>query len=142
MSAKKNKKVVIRHMEELWNEGQLEIEEEIFTPDYVYHDPSSPEIRGIEAHKQFVTMYRSAFPDLHFTLEDIVAKGDKVAARWTSTSTHKGELMGIPPTGKSTKLTGMNIFRLEEGKIVEEWSNWDTLGLLQQLGVIPPLGGG
>jgi steroid delta-isomerase-like uncharacterized protein len=141
MSVKKNKKTARRYLEKIWNEGKLKIEDEIFSADYVYHDPAAPEIRGIEAHKQFVMTYRTAFPDLHFTIEDMIAKGNKVVTRWTSTGTHQGELMGIPATGKATTGMGTNILRFEDDKIVEEWSNWHTLGLLQQLGVIPPMGG-
>ena len=83
---------------------------------------------------------RTAFPDLNVKVEDQLAEGDKVATRWTTTGTHQGEFAGIPPTGKQGGVTGTTIARVVGGKIVEERSNWDTLGLLQQLGVIPPMG--
>jgi steroid delta-isomerase-like uncharacterized protein len=108
----------------------------------VYHDPAAPELRGSEAHKKFVTLYRTAFPDLHFTVEDLFGKGNKVVMRWTSTGTHQGELMGIPATGITTQGIGTSITRFnEKGKIVEEWTIWNALSLFQQLGVIPPMGG-
>ena len=142
MSVKKNKKTVSRFLEKVWNEGVLEVEDELVSKDYVYHDPAAPDLHGPEAHKQFVMLYRSALPDLHFTVEDLFGKGDKVVMRWTTTGTHKGELMGIPATGIETQGFGTSITRFdEEGKIVEEWTNWSALGFFQQLGVIPPLGG-
>lgn len=95
---------------------------------------------GREGFKQFVLMYRSAFPDMHITIEDQIAEGDKVVSRWTARGTHQGELMGIPPTGKQATVTGINIERFANGKFVEEWSNFDALGLLQQLGVVTTLG--
>ena len=98
-------------------------------------------MRGIEAHNQFATMHRTAFPDLRFVAEDVIAEGDKVVERRTSSGTHQGELMGIPPTGRQTTGSGVSIFRVANGKVAEQWVNWDMLGLLQQLGGIPPLGG-
>jgi steroid delta-isomerase-like uncharacterized protein len=141
MSVEENIALVRRHTEEFWNKGNLGISDQIHTSDYVFHDALSPELRGIKAYEQFVTMYRAAFPDLHFTEVDVIAAGDKVASRWTCVGTHQGELMGIPPTGKQTTTTGIDIFRIVDGKIAEEWVNWSTMALMQQLGVIPPMGG-
>ena len=84
-------------------------------------------------------MYRSAFPDVHFTIEDLFAAGDKVVSRWTARGTHKGELMGIPATGKQVEVTGMDIDQVSGGKIVGSWNSWDALGLMQQLGVVPSM---
>jgi len=92
---------------------------------------------GTAGIKQFISIYRTAYPDTHFTVEDQVAEGDKVATRWTATGTHRGELMGIAPTGKRVTVTGIAITRVTNGKIVETWNNFDALGQLQQLGVIP-----
>jgi steroid delta-isomerase-like uncharacterized protein len=142
MSTEGNKALIRRHTEELWNQGKLDIAREIHASDIVFHDASSPELRGSEAYGQFVATYRTAFPDLHFTIEDMFAAGDKVAERWTCVGTHQGELMGIPPTGKQVTTTGIDIFRIADGKIAEEWVNWSTLAMLQQLGVIPPMGEG
>jgi steroid delta-isomerase-like uncharacterized protein len=82
----------------------------------------------------------SAFPDLKLMVEDQIAEGDKVVTRWSATGTHQGELLGIPPTGKQTTATGITIDRIQGGKIVETWTHWDNLGLLQQLGVVPQMG--
>ena len=142
MSAEENRALVNRHTEEFWNQSKLEIAEEIHAADFLFHSPSSPDMRGIEAYNQFAIIYRTAFPDLRFTTEDVIVEGDKVVERWTSTATQQGELMGIPPTGKWSKTSGISIFRVADGKLAEQWVNWDMLGMLQQLGVIPPLGGG
>ena len=82
-------------------------------------------------------MYRSAFPDMQLTIEDQIAEGDKVVTRWTARGTHQGELMGIPPTGKQATVTGITVGRVANGKFVESWSNFDALGMMQQLGVVP-----
>ena len=130
-----NKAIVRRAYEEVWNQGKLDVIDEIFAADLVGHIAGSPDIHGPEGLKQFVTMYRTAFPDLQFTIEDQLAEGDKVATRWTSTGTHKGELMGIPPTGVQVKSTGICIARIAGGKFVETWPHSDDLGMLQQLGM-------
>lgn len=140
MSAEENKAIHRRAFEEIWNQGNLDVVDEIFATDFVFHDPVSPEVRGPKGFKQFVTIYRAAFPDIHFTIEDQIAEGDKVVARWTTLGTHQGELKGIPPTLKQVVVTGISILRITSGKIEEEWVNWDTLGMLQQLGVIPLIG--
>jgi len=142
MSAEENEAIVRRHMEEYWNQGNLDVSKDIHSPDHVFHEQNSEPLRGSEALGQFVTMYRAAFPDLHFTIEDLLAAGDRVAQRWSCTATHQGELMGIPPTGKKVRTTGITIFRIANGKIAEEWVNWSTLSLLQQLGAVPEMGGG
>jgi len=142
MSAEESKVLVHRHTEEFWNQGKLDVAAEIHAVDFIFHPPSLPEMHGIEAYNQFAIMYRTAFPDLRFTSEDVIVAGDKVVERWTSTATHQGELMGIPPTGKWSKTTGISIFRVADGKLAEQWVNWDMLGVLQKIGVIPPFGGG
>ncbi len=137
-----NKAMARRVFEEVWNQGKLDVIDEISAADYVGHMPGSPDIQGTEGYKQFVTMYRTAFPDVQFTIEDQITEGDKVVTRWSTTATHKGELMGIPPTGLPAPTTGIAIGRYAGGKLVEVWDSWDALGMLQQLGVIPPLGQG
>ena len=111
-------------------------------PQYIHHDPSlPPELqRGREAYKQVVSLFLSGFPDLKTTVDDIVAEGDRVACRWTFRGTQRGEMMGIPPTGKRVLGSGMSIHRIADGKIAEGWFNFDTLGMLQQLGAIPAPG--
>ena len=136
--SEENKALHTRAFEEGWNAGNLDVLDETDAPEDVLHDPSVPEdVRGVEAVKQFASMYLRAFPDLRFTIEEQLAEGDKVVTRWTSSATHQGELMGIPATGNRTGVSGITISRLSEGKLVEDWNNWDTLGLMRQLGVIP-----
>lgn len=90
-----------------------------------------------EGAKRFVEMYRNAFPDLRITVEDLVAEGDKVLTCWTARGTHQGEFMGIPPSGNRVEFTGISIDRIEGGKFVESWSNYDALGMMQQIGAVP-----
>jgi steroid delta-isomerase-like uncharacterized protein len=136
--SEKNKSIVRRSFEELFTHGDLDVADEVFASDYVGHDPALPqEIRGPEQFKQFVMMYRNAFPDLELTVEDQVAEGDEVVTRFTARGTHRGELMGIPPTGKKVVVTGISIDRMKDGKSVESWTNYDLLSMLQQLGAVP-----
>jgi steroid delta-isomerase-like uncharacterized protein len=142
MSAEQNKANSRRFYEEVCNKGNLDLLDELADPNTLTHQAGGAnDIRGREALKQFVKMYYTAFPDLRFTVEDQVAEGDKVVTRWSSEGTHKGELMGIAPTGKhAAGVTGISIDRYSGGKFAEGWTNWDTLGLMQQLGVIPAVG--
>lgn len=136
-----NKVVARRLVEEAFNLGKFGVLEEVIATNFVNHDPASPDFgRGPQAARQNITVYRTAFPDVSITIEEQVAAGDKVVTRWTGRGTHKGTLGDIPPTGKQTTVTGITIDRLADGKIVESWSNWDTLGLMQQLGVVPAPG--
>jgi steroid delta-isomerase-like uncharacterized protein len=133
-----NKAVVRRFLEEIFTGGNLELVEELFAPHYVLHDPSVPgEVRGPEGIKQYVGMYRGAYPDTRFTVEDQIAEGDEVVTRWTGRGTHQGELMGIPPTGQEVTVTGIEFDRVSGGKLEETWVNYDAMGMMQQLGVIP-----
>lgn len=135
-----NKFVIRRSFEELWNKGNLSLADELFTPNYEHHDASSPDFgRGPESEKKRATLYRTAFPDLQLTIEDIIAEGQTVMARWSCRGTHKGDLSGIAPTGKQVNISGVSIARFTNGKMVEGWVNWDALGLMQQLGVVPEL---
>jgi steroid delta-isomerase-like uncharacterized protein len=135
-----NKNVVRRLFEEVWNKGNLPVADEAFAPSYTHHDPSTPDVgRGPESEKKRATLYRTAFPDLRLAIEDIIAEGETVMARWSCRGTHKGELSGIAPTGKQFNISGVTIARLANGKMAEGWVNWDALGLMQQLGVVPEL---
>jgi steroid delta-isomerase-like uncharacterized protein len=138
MGAAKNKELVHRLGVEPW-EGNIGVIDELVAPDYVGHDPSQPDMHGPDGLKGFITAYLSAFPDGRITIDEQLAEGDLVASRWTGRGTHQGELMGIPPTGKEVTVAGITVSRVKNGKVIEEWSNWDTLGLLQQLGVVPEL---
>jgi steroid delta-isomerase-like uncharacterized protein len=123
-----------RIFEELWNNKNRAVIDELMSPDYVHHDPQAADIPpGIDGYKQFVERYMNAFPDTHMTVEDEIVAGDTVVVRWTVTGTHRGELPGLPPTGRKISLTGISIARLREGKFVESWNNWDALGMMQQL---------
>ena len=133
-----NKALDRRVLEEVWNQGNLDFIDDIYTQDYVFHIAGQPDVQGPEGVRQFITMYRSAFPDLNYTIEDQIAEGDMVVSRWTCTGTHQGEFMGIPPTGKQGIAGGMIMRHIIDGKSVEEWLVWDALGMMEQLGVVPP----
>ena len=136
--SEENKAVVRRFLEEVWNNGNLDVIDELISEDHVNHDPAqagSP--GGREGMRAFVQMYRSAYPDTHIEMGELVAEGDLVAGPWTATGTHRGELMGIPPTGRSITVTGMGMDRVRNGQIVESWANYDSLGMLTQIGAIP-----
>jgi steroid delta-isomerase-like uncharacterized protein len=120
----------------VWNQGHFDVADELLASDFAGHS-SMAETRGSEEAKQFFVSLRAAFPDIHFTIEDQIAEGDKVVSRWRASATHIGEFQGIPPTGKAGIITGITINRLANGKVVEGWTNLDELGLMQQLGVIP-----
>ncbi len=138
MSPEDNK-ALARRAYEVFNQKDLALLDELCAPEIVDHNASMT-IQGLEAYKQFLSMYLAASPDLYFTIEDQVAEGDKVVTRYTARGTHLGPFMGIPPTGKQVTVTGIGIIRIANGKIVEEWANGDNLGLLQQLGVFPAPG--
>ena len=133
-----NKATARRFLEDAFNKGDLDVIDEICLPTVVDHDPAMPaDTSGIEALKQLVAGYRAAFPDLRMTVEEQVGEGDLVATRWTARGTHEGELMGVAPSGKQATVTGITLDRFEDGRIAESWTNWDTLGLLKQLGAVP-----
>ncbi len=135
--SEENIATVRRLIEEVCNKGNLSLVNELIADEGVLHDPQIPPVHGTEGYKQFVSMYRSAFPDLHLTIEDLIAEGDKVVCRWTASGTQRGDLPDIPATGKQSTVTGIFISHTSDGKFVESWVNWDTLGMLQNLGVVP-----
>lgn len=139
MSAEENKVILHRLIEE-FNKGNLAAADESLAASFVDHSDPPGMPPGLEGHKQVLSMLLSAFPDLHVQVEDLLAEGDKVASRFTMRATHKGNFMGIPPTGKQVTITGIEIVRAEGGKFVERWANIDALGMLQQLGAIPAPG--
>jgi steroid delta-isomerase-like uncharacterized protein len=139
--SEENKAILRRVTDEVFGQGNLDLVDELFAADYVLHDPGIPggELRGPEDFKQrWVSMFRTAFPDLQLSIEDQVAEGDKVVTRYVGRGTHRGELMGIAPTGMVVSVGGIIISRVSGGRIEEEWNNFDALGMMQQLGVIPP----
>lgn len=136
-----NKAVVRRLIEEFWNRGNLSLADQFFAPIYTHHDASTPDFgQGPESERKRATLYRTAFPDLRLTVEDLITENEMVTARWSCRGTHKGDLGGIAPTGKQINITGVTILRFSNGKMVEGYVNWDALGLMQQLGVVPELG--
>jgi len=140
MSAKENKSTLRRFFDEIFNEGNLDVAGEIVAEDYVNHDPAPGEQAGLEGLKVFVAGLRTSFPDGHFGIEDQIAEGDKAVTRWTFRGTHKAEFAGIPATGKQVTFSAINIHRVVDGRIQDGWLKWDTLGFMQQLGVIPAPG--
>ncbi len=126
MSAVENKAVVRREQEILWNHtGDLDAAEELFAAEQA------------EAAKQEAADFRQGFPDVISTIEDLIAEGDKVVARWRSRATHQGNYMDIPPTGNRIEFTGISFYRIEEGKIAQSWTVEDHFGLMQQIGAFP-----
>jgi len=133
-----NLEIARRVIEEVFNRGNLDAADELVAPGAPAHDPAQmQELRGPEGVKQGAGGYRAAFPDLRIRIEEQFGDGPFVATRWSATGTHEGELLGVEPTGKQATVTGITIDRVEGGKIVETWTNWDTLGLLMQLGAVP-----
>ena len=139
MSTEENKALVRRLIEEGINQKNLAVFDELCAPDFVLHNAALT-VQGREAVKQFFSSYLTAIPDVHMTIEGMIAEGDTVAFRHTFRGTHKGELMGIPPTGKQVNVTGIDIIRIASDRIVEQWTNADDLGAMQQIGVIPSMG--
>lgn len=135
-----NKEVVRRHYEDGVNRGDLDVATECFAPEYVNHLPGEPEPqRGIEAWKTMFQTFRAGFPDMATTLEDMISEGEKVVVRHRWTGTHDGVYQGVPATGTRVTFTGNDIYRVVEGRIVEEWSEFDELGILRQIGALKPV---
>ncbi len=141
MSTEDNKELVRQFFEEVFNERRLDRADEFVAPDYLDHAAVPGQGPGLEgAKQQRWARYFAAIPDLHATIDDMVAEGDKVAVRFTVEGTQQGELPGVPPTGKHFRISDYCIYRLAEGKVAENWEQADMLGLMQQLGVLPAPG--
>ncbi len=134
----KNKDFVIACTEDFWNTQNIAAFEKYYGANFIMH--SSDGDQNITQYKELCQAYFKAFPDLHITTDFYMTEGDKVAKVWTVTSTHKADFMGIQATGKRIMIKGIEVFRIADGKIVEVWASMDNLGMLQQLGVIPPPG--
>jgi steroid delta-isomerase-like uncharacterized protein len=141
MSGEVNKALSRRLVEEAWNQGKIEVVDEVLADDFVHHDPTAPERCKRDDYKQWIAVSRVAFPDLQITVDDELVDGEQIATRWTVRGTHQGDLVEpagtIPPTGRQIKVTGISIARYANGKLVEDWQEGDTLGLMMQLGVLP-----
>lgn len=136
--SEENKALTRRLEEQVWNEGNLEVMDEILAPDFVAHVGGAPAaLRGRAAVKEWAALWRTAFPDVHAAVEDVIGEDDKVVTRITLTGTHQGPLMGVPATGKSGKVMAIAINRFADGRLAEIWSIFDMAGLLSQIGVLP-----
>jgi steroid delta-isomerase-like uncharacterized protein len=133
-----NETIVRRFVEEVLNSGNAAAADELLASDHILHYMLMPQpMIGVKQWEQAVAMYFTAFPDMKIVIDDMISQGDKVVARWSATATSTGPLMGIPPNGKSLKWIGTGIYRIANGRIVEQWGIDDALGLMRQLGAVP-----
>jgi steroid delta-isomerase-like uncharacterized protein len=138
--SEENKAIARRYLEEAFNNRNLDVIDEIVSDDYIDHHIRFELPRGPEGVKLFFNYLFSAFPDCRFIAKDVISEGDKVVTRFEFTGTHQGEFVGIPGTGKQFSITGIDIVRITDGKLMERWENADGLGWMRQLGVIPSPG--
>jgi steroid delta-isomerase-like uncharacterized protein len=136
MSEEENKAVVRRFFEELLSTDNFAVADEILSSDFRFYFAGSPDPMNLEQYKEFLVARRAAFPDRRFVVEDMIAEEDKVSARFTMRGTHKGEFRGLAPSGREVTMSGIDMIRLAEGKMVEDRVEVDQLGMMQQLGVI------
>ena len=138
MSTEENKAMVRRWFEEGWNQGNLDVADELFAPNYQSHgaDPHLSGATGPQGPKQYTQMYRRAFPDAHITIEDVLSDNGNVVVRWSASGTHRGDFLGIPPTGRRATVTGINFYRVENGKIAESWGSFDAFSMMQALNLL------
>jgi len=138
MSIEENKKLIRFLIDECLNKGKLDLADKYFTPDYVSHIAGAPPgPPGPAVFKGVIAAWRGAFPDWHMTINELIAEGDKVCNRFTTTGTHKAPLWGIPPTNKPMTVNGIEIHRIKDGKVAESWICDDVPSIMQQLGVVP-----
>lgn len=139
-----NKRIGRLVLEDMWGKGRLELADRYYGAGYIDHvgkGPESSEVQGADGIKQAVTMFRTAFPDLTYTVEDEIAEGDLVMARFSARGTHLGPFLGVAPTARAIAYSGIDVNRIRDGRIVESWVHYDALGLLQQLGIVGPIHG-
>lgn len=139
MSAENNKQVVTRWYQDVLTDGNLGLIDELFAPTYTHHEEIVPGgwPRGSAGAQAIAHTYRTASNDIRYTIEDQLVEGSKVVTRWTAHGTHTGSFLGAPGSGKQYTISGISIERIENGKIAETWSNWDLMGLMVQLGLVP-----
>jgi steroid delta-isomerase-like uncharacterized protein len=136
--SEQNKQIARRVIDEVFGQGRMETADELLAPDSIGHDPTLPEpARGPQGLKDTASGYRAGFPDLTIQIDTQVAEGEFVCTRWTAVGTNSGEFWGMTPTGKQATVTGISIDRIVNGRLAESWTNWDALGLMQQLGIVP-----
>jgi steroid delta-isomerase-like uncharacterized protein len=140
--SEENKAKARRLLEEGFSQGDVGVVDEVLASDFVCYDPNSESgvVRGADTIKGEIEYFRNALSDLTYTIEDQIAEGDKVVTRYTVSGTHEGELFGVPATGEQVRMTGIAIDRFEGGKMVEEWPEYDLLGVMRQLGAVPASG--
>ena len=134
--SEQNKAVFRRIVDEVFNQGRLQTADELGAG-YIEHSPAPGQSPGVEGFKQLVQMFRQAFPDLRVSIDDLIAEGDKVVARMTTSGTHQGQFFGFPPTGKKISILEIHILRIANGKVLEHWGVSNDLQMMQQLGVLP-----
>jgi len=142
MNASELKQLTERVTEEVWNKGNLDILGEFYTDDFVRHSASEPDIPNLQAYEAYLIDQHTVFPDLHLTIDELLAEEDNVAVRWTLTGTHLGRSSGpmaVPPSGKPVKITGTTFSRFVDGKMAEQWHFADMMSLLQQIGLVPQM---
>jgi steroid delta-isomerase-like uncharacterized protein len=130
-----NKEIARRFMDECWSQGKLDAIRELVTEECSFHDPVFPSLApGAESIQRHISTCRSGFSDLRFNIEDTIAERDEVVLHWTARGTHNGQFMGLQPTGKNATVSGTSIFRIDDGKIAEQWADWNLMSLMEQLG--------
>ncbi|HEY7416119.1 MAG TPA: ester cyclase [Ktedonobacteraceae bacterium] len=139
MSTEENKAIARRCLEAI-TDKDFSVIDQLYAPTYIRHDPDSPQVRSREDYRQYLMGLCATFPDLHFTVDDVIAEGDKVVCRFSVRGTQTNPWRGLPATGKQVAITGINISHIAENKVVADWFNTDIFGLAQQLGVIPARG--
>jgi steroid delta-isomerase-like uncharacterized protein len=137
--SQQNKALAQRYVEEVFTRRNLAALDDLLHPDYVWHGPGGEEVRGAQGARQMMEMYLGAFPDLEMNIDDIVAEGDRVVLRWTGRGTHKGPLAGAAPSGRAVSVSGIVITRVQDGRMAEDWEQFDQLGLFQQIGLVPAI---
>jgi steroid delta-isomerase-like uncharacterized protein len=135
-----NKALAHRWFEEVWNKGRAEAIDEMLDPNVIVHGlgKDGTDLRGPAGFKSFHEKFIGAFPDIRITVEDVIAEGDRVAIRFSGSASHRGDHLGVPATQRPVTFTGMGFIRCRNGKIVEGWNNFDAMGLMQQIGAVPP----
>jgi steroid delta-isomerase-like uncharacterized protein len=141
MSAEENKALVRHFIEEVYNERNVDALDQMLTPDYAEHDepPTSPLLHGPEILKRTVPQIFGAFPNIRYEVEDMISEGEKVVTHWTARGAQRGEFMGVAPTDREVRFSGITIYQIANGKIAQTWAVWDALGLFEQIGLIPTL---
>jgi steroid delta-isomerase-like uncharacterized protein len=133
-----NKDIARRFMDECWSEGRLEAIPELVSENCSIHDPAFPSLTaGADSMKRHISTCREGFPDLKFNIDDTIAERNEVVLHWTARGTHKGQFLGMAPTNKQATVSGTSIFRIDDGKIVEQWADWNLMSLMEQLGMAP-----